>query len=82
MIQGYQLDQSLPLRLFRNVFDNVLLKHGGSFFWCRASGGHSKSLKRFGMTQGYLSLRLCVFYYVLLEHDGLPHGLPLVVHLE
>ena len=52
-------------------------------FLCRASrGGHSKSLKRFGMTQGYLSLRLCVFYYVLLEHDGLPDGLPLVVHLE
>ena len=52
-------------------------------FLCRASrGGHSKSLIRLGMTQGYLSLRLCVFYYVLLEHDGLPHGLPLVVHLE
>ena len=44
-------------------------------FLCRASrGGHSKSLKRFGMIQGYLSLRLCVFYYVLLEHDGLPHN--------
>ena len=50
---------------------------------CRASrGGHFKSLKRFGMTQDYLSLRLCVFYYVLLEHDGLLHDLLLVVHLE
>ena len=29
MTQGYQLDQSLPLRLFKSVFDNVLLEHGG-----------------------------------------------------
>ena len=35
-----------------------------------------------GHGQGYMSLRLCVFFYVLLEHDGLPYDLPLVVHLE
>ena len=29
MIQDYQLDQSLPLRLLRSVLDNVLLKLGG-----------------------------------------------------
>ena len=34
------------------------------------------------MTQGYLSLILFVFYYVLLELDGLPNDLPLVIHLE
>ena len=51
MIQGYQLDQSLPLRLFRNVFDNVLLKHGGSWrgIFCaeqvdRVILSHSKDL--------------------------------------
>ena len=27
MIHGYQLDQSLPLRLLLSVFDNVLFKH-------------------------------------------------------
>ena len=26
MIQGYQMDQSLPLRLLRSVFDNVVLE--------------------------------------------------------
>ena len=34
MTQGYQLDQSPPLRLFRSVFDNVLFEHGGH------GGGH------------------------------------------
>jgi len=29
---GYQLDQSLPLRLSKIVFDNVLLEHGLLFF--------------------------------------------------
>ena len=29
MTQGYQLDQSIPLRLYKSVFDNVLLEHGG-----------------------------------------------------
>ena len=28
MTQGYQMDHSLPLRLFKCVFDNVLLEHG------------------------------------------------------
>ena len=29
MTQGYQFDQSLPLRFFKSVFDNVLLENGG-----------------------------------------------------
>ena len=29
MTQSYQLDQSLSLRLFKSVLDNVLLEHGG-----------------------------------------------------
>ena len=28
MTQGHQLDQSLLLRLFKSVFDNVLLEQG------------------------------------------------------
>ena len=29
MIEGYQLDQSLPLRLIKSVFDNFIHEHGG-----------------------------------------------------
>ena len=29
MTQGYQLDQSLSLRLIKIVLDDVLLEHGG-----------------------------------------------------
>ena len=29
MKKGCQLDQSLPLRLFKSVFESILLKHGG-----------------------------------------------------
>ena len=38
MIQGCQLDQSLPIRLFTSVYDNVLLKHMGGH-----GGGHGGS---------------------------------------
>ena len=29
MTQGYHLDQSLPPRLSKSVFNNVLFEHGG-----------------------------------------------------
>ena len=54
MIQGYQMDQSLSLRLIKSVLDNVLLEHGG--LPCVLPFAVHLDLGHLPDTQGYLEL--------------------------